>query len=102
MQIVLNVAFVIAAVAFFKQQLELKGYWPIVCAFLISLVVAFEPDLVALFPAVQPYVEKFVTVVALFLSAPGVFDLAVDVGTHVTAAVQPGNANVNLAPKPAA
>ena len=87
MQIVLNVAFVISAVAFFKERLQLKGYWPIGAAFLVSLVVAFTPDLIALFPAMQIYLEKLVTVVALFISAPGIFDLATDVTTKASVAV---------------
>ena len=78
MDIVLNVAFVIAAVAFFKQQFHLSGWQPILAAFLVSIVVAFLPDIYALLPVAKPIVEKVVFVLALFLAAPGVFDLAVD------------------------
>lgn len=78
MEIVLNVAFVIAAVAFFKQQFHLSGWQPIVCAFVLALLVAFLPDIYLLLPVAKPIVEKVVFVIALFLAAPGVFDLAVD------------------------
>jgi hypothetical protein len=35
------------------------------------------------FPLAAPYLEKVIRVVELFLIAPGLFDLAVDVGRKV-------------------
>lgn len=80
---VIDVAFVIAAVAFFKQQFSLKGWYAILSAFVATLFVAFLPDLVTLFPQSAFAVDKIVIIVKLFLSAPGLFDAAVDIGTKI-------------------
>lgn len=79
----IDVAFVIATVAFFKQQLGLKGWKNILSAFAAVLFVAFLPDLVALFPQSAAAVDKIVMIVKLFLSAPGIFDAAVDIGVKI-------------------
>lgn len=71
MEIALSIAFVIAAVAFFKEQLKFGGYWSLLAAFVIVLIVAWLPELVAFFPASGPFVDKFVLVVQLFIGAVG-------------------------------
>lgn len=75
MDFVIDVAFVIAAVAFFKAQFGLKGWGAIGVAFLLSLGLSFLPELYSAFPQFQPYLEKVVGLVQLFLTAPGLFDL---------------------------
>jgi len=80
---VLDTVFVLAAVAFFKERFGLFGWRAIVAALVASLVVVFLPDALALFPAAVPYVDKLVLVVKLFLVAPGLFDLAVDLGNKL-------------------
>jgi len=78
MEIVLDVAFVVAAAAFFKQQFGLTKWGVIGAVFAVSLGVAFLPDLLAAFPLAAPYVKKVILVVQLLLAAPGVFDLTVN------------------------
>jgi len=78
MEYVIDVAFVLGAVAFFKKQFNLSGWQPVLVAFLAVLGVSFIPELVAAFPQAAPILEKVVRVVQLFLTAPGLFDLAVD------------------------
>lgn len=80
---VIDVAFVIAAVAFFKNRAGLKGWSAIATAFASVLFVAFLPDLVALFPGSEYAVVKIVTIVKLFLSAPGLYDAAIDIGSKI-------------------
>lgn len=80
---VIDVAFVIATVAFFKQQVGLKGWYAIASAFAATLFVAFLPDIVALFPQSAFAVDKIVLIVKLFLSAPGLFDAIVDIGAKI-------------------
>ena len=88
MNFVLDIAFVLAAVAFFKERLNLKGWGAIGAALVATLVVAFIPELLAAFPLAAPYLEKVIRIVELFLMAPGIFDLAVDVGTKINKAVR--------------
>lgn len=83
MNVVLSVAFVVAAVAFFKERFGLFGWQALLSAFGVCLVVAFLPDLEALLPQYSAAIDKIVLIVTLFISAPGIFDLAVDVGKKV-------------------
>lgn len=75
MQFVIDVAFVIAAVAFVKAQFGLKGWGAIGLAFALSLGLSFLPELYAAFPQYQAAFQKVVGLVQLFLTAPGLFDL---------------------------
>lgn len=79
----IDIAFVLATVAFFKANLNLKGGTILFSAFLAVLFVAFIPDLVALYPAAAPYVEKIIFIVKLFLTAPGVWDLGTQIGSKI-------------------
>lgn len=83
MDFVIDVAFVIATVAFFKQQAGLKGWANLGVAFVTILFLVFLPDIVTLFPGSAYVVEKIITVVKLFFSAPGLFDTAVDIGAKI-------------------
>jgi len=80
---VIDVAFVIATVAFFKNRTNLKCWTAIATAFITVLFLAFLPDVVALFPGSQYAVEKIVMIVKLFLSAPGLYDAVIDVGSKI-------------------
>lgn len=84
---VIDVTFVLAAVAFFKEHANLKGWYAIGAALVAVLFVAFLPDLVALFPQAQQAVDKIVFIIKLFLTAPGLFDLAADVGAKIKSAI---------------
>jgi hypothetical protein len=70
----LTVAFVVAATQFFKTQFQLKARAALLCAFLVSLVVAFGPLLGSVFPAAAPWIANLVTVIALFIGAAGAWD----------------------------
>lgn len=80
---VIDVAFVIATVAFFKAQFGLKGWYAIGTALVTTLFLSFLPNLVALYPAAGPAIEKVIGIVKLFLAAPGLFDAAVDLGSKI-------------------
>lgn len=83
MDFVIDVAFVVATVAFFKQQFGLRGLANLGTAFVAVAFVAFLPDIVALMPGSEYYVAKIVTIIKLFFAAPGLFDAAVDVGAKI-------------------
>ena len=72
----LTVAFIVAATSFFKTQFNLANRAALVCAFVISLVVAFLPLLGATFPAAAPWLDRFVLVIGLFIGAAGAWDTA--------------------------
>jgi hypothetical protein len=74
MEIALDVAFVVAAVGFFKTQFALKGPAALGCAFVVSALVEVAPSLAALVPAAAPFITGLVSVVALFIAAAGSFD----------------------------
>lgn len=80
---VIDITFVLAVVAFFKERANLKGWYSIGAAFLAVLFIAFLPDIVALFPQAQAAVDKIVFIVKLFLTAPGIFDLVTNVGEKI-------------------
>jgi hypothetical protein len=71
---VLDAAFVIAAVAFFKAQMELTGRKVLLAAFGVVLFVAIEPPIVALFPLAAPVISAVVGAVKLFITAAGSVD----------------------------
>ena len=71
---ILNAAFIIAATAFFKEQLSLSGRASLLAAFGVSLAVGFAPAIAAQFPLLAPWVTHFVNVVVLFISAAGTVD----------------------------
>ena len=70
----LTVAFVVAATQFFKTQFSLTGRASLLCAFVVTLFVAFAPLLGALVPASAAWLDQLVTVVALFIGAAGAWD----------------------------
>lgn len=71
---VLDAAFIIAAVAFFKTQMALTGRWVLLAAFIVVLFVAIEPPVVALFPAGAAIITAVVDAVKLFIVAAGSVD----------------------------
>ena len=76
MEILLDAAFVIAAVSFFKAQFSWKGQTALGAAFVVSLLVAYAPALASLSPAAAPFVDGLITVIKLFIGAAGSFDTA--------------------------
>lgn len=74
-----DVAFVLAAVAFFKAQFGLAKGWAILSSFLLALALGLAPVLQNALPNLAPWVDVVVNTVKVFLMASGSFDLAVDV-----------------------
>jgi cell division protein FtsW (lipid II flippase) len=74
MDIVLDVAFVLAVVAFLKKQFILDGNVVLVVAFLIALAVAAAPLIGGLVPAAAPWIKILLDTFVLFLGAAGSFD----------------------------
>lgn len=77
MDIVLDVAFVLAVTAFLKEQFSLKGWVVIVVAFLIALFFGFAPLIMAMFPTASPFLEVFLNTLVLFLGAVGGYDAVI-------------------------
>jgi hypothetical protein len=74
MDIVLNVAFVVAVVAFLKQQFGITGKVVLIWAFLICLLFGIAPLIMQAFPIVAPWVQVIFTTFTLFLAAAGSWD----------------------------
>ena len=71
---VLTIAFIVAVTSFFKEQFGFSGRTSLLAAFFVALVVGFAPALATQFPAIAPWIENFIRVVVLFLSAAGSVD----------------------------
>lgn len=75
---VVDTVFVLSVVQFFKTRYDLRGDMPLLVAFVVILALLFVPDLLALVPQLAPYADKVILLVKLFLTAPGLFDFAVE------------------------
>ena len=78
MDFVIDVPFILAVVAFFKNRFNLRGDSVLFVAFLAVLLVSFTPDIIHAFPQAVPYLERIIQLGKLFFMAPGLYDLAVD------------------------
>jgi hypothetical protein len=74
MDVVFDVVFIIALVAFIKTQLHITGRAVLGIAFLVALFVAFAPIVGGLFPPVAPFLVAIVQTIGLFLAAAGSWD----------------------------
>lgn len=74
----LNVAFILGTVSFIKARTSLKGNGAVAMAFVLAVALSFVPELLAAFPQIEPVFSKVLAVVQLFLTAPGLFDLAAE------------------------
>jgi hypothetical protein len=74
MEIVLDIAFVVAVTAFLKEQFSVTGRAVLIIAFIIALLFAFLPLIAGLFPPVAPWLEAFAETFFLFLAAAGTYD----------------------------
>lgn len=77
MDVILDVAFVIAVTAFFREQFGLKGKAVIGVAFLVTLIIGYVPLVSELFPNIAPWLRVLVGTFSLFLAAAGSWDAAV-------------------------
>lgn len=77
MNIVLDVAFVIALVAFVKTQMGLTGRAVLFVAFLICVIFGIAPLIAALIPVAAPFIDVILKICVLFFGAAGSWDAAV-------------------------
>lgn len=77
MDIIIDVAFVVAITAFLKEQFGLKGYVVLLVAFFIALAFGVAPLIAGMFPEAGPYIKVFMDTVVLFLAAAGSYDAVV-------------------------
>lgn len=71
---IINAAFIIAIVAFFKQQLGLHGWKVILAAFLTAFVLVMLTTVSTQFPVVAPWLDPIVWLIKVFLGAAGTVD----------------------------
>lgn len=84
MNYVIDVTFIIAVVAFIRARApKLQGDAVLFVALLVTLAAAFIPDVAALFPQYQEYIERAINIIKLFLSAPGLWDAAAALGSKI-------------------
>ena len=75
MDIVLDVAFVVAVVAFIKANVaNLEGWQTVLVALVVSMFAAFTPLLLEQFPVIAPWMEAFIKGIGLLLGAAGSVD----------------------------
>jgi hypothetical protein len=74
MDIVLDVAFVLAITAFLKEQFGLNGRSALAAAFLVALVFGFAPLVAGYIPTAAPFVDVVLKTIILFLGAAGSYD----------------------------
>lgn len=89
-EIILDVAFILVCVSFFKTQLGLKGAAALGCAFVVALIVGLSPVLAEQFPNLAPWIGAVINVIVLFLSAAGSFDTAAEFAKRYNQARAPG------------
>ena len=73
---ILSVAFVIATVAFFKEQFKLQGNQALTCAILVCTIISIAPILAQSVPPLTPYLMAAINVLKLFFAAAGSYDAA--------------------------
>jgi hypothetical protein len=78
-----TVAFVIAWVAFFTTQFNLKGNIALLCAFVVALVFALAPLANAAYPSIAPFLDVILNTILLAVSAAGGYDLIVKVASKI-------------------
>ena len=78
-----TVAFVIAWVAFFTTQFNLKGNVALGCAFVVSLLFALAPLVNTAFPAVAPFLDVLLNTILLTISAAGGYNIIMKVASKI-------------------
>lgn len=70
----LDVAFVIAIVAFLKVQFGLTGRAVLIAAFVIAFIFGVAPLIAAMFPTAAPFIKVLLDIFVLFVGAAGSVD----------------------------
>lgn len=80
-----TVAFVIAWVAFFTTQFNLKGNIALACAFGVSLLFGLAPLASAAYPVIAPFLDVILNTVLLTISASGGYNIIMKVASKIGA-----------------
>jgi hypothetical protein len=88
--IVLDVAFVIASVAFFKKQFNVKDGIALLLAFATALIIGLAPIIAGMLPITGPFIEVVIKVIVLFLTAAGSVDFTTEMIKRANQARAPG------------
>ncbi len=75
MEFVIDVAFIVAVTAFFRERLQIKGRAVLLCAFGVTLVFNVAPLIAALVPVFSPWLDAFLRTIWLFVVSAGSVDL---------------------------
>jgi hypothetical protein len=79
-----TVAFVIAWVAFFTTQFNLKGNIALLCAFFVALLFGLAPLASAAYPSIAPFLDVILNTILLTVSAAGGYDIIMKVASKVS------------------
>jgi len=78
-----TVAFVVAWVAFFTTQFNLKGNIALGAAFVVSLLFALAPLANAAFPQAAPFIDVVLNTILLTVSAAGGYNFVMKVADRI-------------------
>ena len=78
MDIIVDVAFIIAVTAFLKEQFGITGRAVLLTAFVIAFFFGSLPLLEAVLPNIAPWLDVFAKTFVLFLAAAGSYDAVRD------------------------
>ncbi len=73
----LDAAFIIALIAFTKEQLGLKGRVVLLWVFVVALLFGVGPLIAQSFPISGPYIKVLLDTVILFIGSAGSYDAVV-------------------------
>lgn len=74
MNIVIDIAFIVAVTAFFRTQLVLKGWRVLALAFGVTLLFNVAPLIALYLPKISPWLDVVLKTFWLFVTAAGSFD----------------------------
>jgi len=73
----IDIAFVIAVVAFFRERMTLSGVKVLIAAFVVTLLFNIAPLVAENFPVISPWLNAILNSVILFIAAAGSVDFGV-------------------------
>lgn len=73
----IDIAFIVAVVAFFRERVQLRGWRVLVLAFVVTLFFNIAPLVAELFPIVSPWLNAVLSSIVLFIAAAGSVDFGV-------------------------
>ncbi|RIK31148.1 MAG: hypothetical protein DCC56_02875 [Anaerolineae bacterium] len=74
---VIDVAFVIAVVAFFRERVQISGYRALIAAFAVAVLFNIAPIVAQSFPVISPWLDALLNSIVLFIAAAGSVDFGV-------------------------